>query len=146
MFNVLNVNFFAGFHGFLAATNGAFACNDGDRINFPEVITNVGGSYMPGTSEFICPVSGVYMFSATMMSQKDRYGVFNIKIGTDQKAAAWSDGRGNAFGNGNNIAIVECDGGQRVWVECGYNTSQFYGDETNYYNTFTGMLVQEYAS
>ena len=32
---------------------------NGDKINFTEVITNIGAHYDAGQSHFICPVAGV---------------------------------------------------------------------------------------
>ena len=40
------------------------------RIEFNHVITNVGDGYDPDSSEFVCPRSGVYMFSVTVASSR----------------------------------------------------------------------------
>ena len=135
-------------HGFSAETggSGSLSCNEGDRINFPNVITNVGGGYIPGTSEFIRPVSGVYMFTAVVTSARDEYGRFEIILDGTKKATVWSDGRVNGYGQASNTVILECNAGNKVWVECAYSTSRVNDTPDHLYNIFSGMLVHATGS
>ena len=127
-----------------AQSTAPFTCNTGDKIYFPEVITNVGGSYIPGTSDFICPVRGVYMFSATLMSQNGENGLIVIKVDGTDTAAIYPDGSGGSHGHTTALAIVECEAGDRVWMECAAADTRIHVNPNYHYNTFSGMLVHAF--
>ena len=38
----------------------------GETVHFPVVIANIGGGFLPGADDFICPLSGVYFFSTSL--------------------------------------------------------------------------------
>ena len=140
------VLFLTEFHGFTAvrSTGDPFSCNIGDKISFPDVITNVGGSYVPGTSDFICPVRGVYMFFTTIMSQLGENGRIIITVEGAATAAIYPDGSGGSWDQSAGLAIMECDAGGRVWIECGLENTRIHVNPNVNYNTFSGMLVHAF--
>ena len=112
----------------------------GDRIEFPDVITNIGGWYNNYFHEFTCPMLGVYTFSVSVMSSIG--GIARVKIMIDGivMVTALTDGTSTAqYGHSTNIVIVECDQGQKVWAEC--NKDCVFYDNSFRYTTFSGMLI-----
>ena len=81
------------------------------------------------------------MFSATIMSQNGEFGQVVIKVEGTDTAVILPDGRGGSYGHTTGLAIVECDAGGRVWMECAEDNSRIFVHPTLCYNTFSGMLV-----
>ena len=52
----------------------------GARIEFTTVITNEGAGYIPGQHEFVCPVTGMYLFTYTTLSSWEETSVSGIWI------------------------------------------------------------------
>ena len=48
---------------FTVFTNVRVTISPGERVHFQDVLTNVGGGYNAGHNEFVCPHTGLYMFS-----------------------------------------------------------------------------------
>lgn len=53
----------------------------GSTLLFDGVITNVGGAYNTDTSEFLCPVRGYYLVSASLLSYEDNSVWADIVVG-----------------------------------------------------------------
>ena len=84
------------------------------------------------------------MFSATLMSLYGEYGRIVIKVEGTDSAAILPDGRGGSSGHTTGLAIVECDAGGRVWMECAENGMTIPVNPDYHYNTFSGMLVHAF--
>ena len=55
-----------------------------------------------------------------------------------RKVGTFSDGRGTSqHGHGSNMVVVECNKGQKVWVE---GRGDLFDNISNY-STFTGILL-----
>ena len=118
-----------------------FPNTTGDHIEFPEVITNVGGGYNAQQHEFICPTSGIYLFSTSLVSGWDILNGISIVVDGNRMIWPWTDGRsGNQRGQGTAVLMVECQQGQKVWVECQSDTCIIWDNQDNYC-TFSGTLL-----
>ena len=115
----------------------------GERIEFPDVITNIGSYYNSNLNEFKCPVSGMYMFTTSTMSSNGLIGLTSIMLDGTLTVATYADGSNDGlhdqFGHSTNFVIVECDEGQRVWVQC-FSICELY-DDLFRYATFSGILL-----
>ena len=129
-------------HTFTAAMgsggNRAYTSIPGPTVLFPVVLTNIGGGYNPTTSKYTCPVTGVFFFSVAIMS---RYGYLaNPYLVVDGvwTVRPYADGReGSQHGHSSNMMVMECNKGQKVWVE---GVGDLFDDASNY-STFTGILL-----
>ena len=118
----------------------------GERIEFPVVVSNIGGYYNNDLHEFTCPVTGIYMFTVSVRSGNGGTARLTIILGGTQVVSAHSDGRNEGpegsytfYGHGSNIAVVECDQGQKVWVDCRQDARVF--DNALWFTTFSGVLL-----
>ena len=84
------------------------------------------------------------MFSATIMSQHGERGLIIIKVEGADTAAIYPDGTGGSHGHTTGLAIVECEAGGRVWMECGFDDTRIHVYPGRHYNTFSGMLVHAF--
>ena len=110
----------------------------GDQVEFPVVLTNIGGAYNPTTGDFMCPISGTYMFAVSLMSGHQALGAASITVDDERKVSARPDGRDAAHGHSSNMLVTACTQGQRVWVQAfGW---RLYDDSRNH-GTFSGMLI-----
>ena len=96
------------------------------------------------SSEFICPVSGLYLFYATLMSEKNGYGRIVMKVNGEHRAAIYPDGRSMTYGHSSNLIMVECHPGQKVWMECAMDGTMVNVNPLWHYNTFSGMLLHQF--
>ena len=132
---------FYGFSATMASSGNTFFYQPGDRVEFPEVITNVGGGYNSSNNEFTCPVSGIYFFSASARTQPGDKAYFRIKLDDVKVVTSIVDAITLTKGaHSTSIVIVECTAGQKVWCNCHYQTCTIYGS-TAHYTVFSGMLV-----
>ena len=115
--------------------------NAGDLVLFDGVDTNIGGYYQSSSSTFLCPVDGVYVFSASLLTtEEDKYMTFRIMkedvviagaFGEDIPAVRFADSA---------VAVTECLIGQKVWVKSIHDNSRMYGSAAHY-SMFSGFLL-----
>ena len=116
--------------------------NAGSIIRFSKVITNIGGAYDPTTSQFTCPVKGLYVFIITVESgdgHKTAYAALSVD-GTLHLTARAQASSG-VFDQGTQAVTVECSIGQKVYVEARLNM-EVYDNGIRDYSNFSGWLVQ----
>nr|KAG5700179.1 hypothetical protein BaRGS_011022 [Batillaria attramentaria] len=107
----------------------------------PGAATNIGNAYDPQTGFFTSPVSGLYMFHATLMDHDQTgYSEAGIYVDGSQVAETISDSRHGYWDNPAMAAIVHVTAGQKVHVRSNDNTvTHFYGAK---YTTFSGFLIR----
>ena len=115
----------------------------GQRIEFPTVITNEGGGYVSSQHEFICPRTGVYMFSVSVVRTPANSAILKIFMDDTLLVAAFAAGSSNAATS--NTVFVRCNSGGSVYVQCYTQGSCSVRSNNLYYDnnatTFSGMLV-----
>ena len=112
--------------------------SSGARIEFPIIITNEGAGFIPGQHEFVCPVSGMYQFAYSTLSNWEQNSIAGIWIEDTLLVSSHASGPGN--GEASNIVLVHCNSGNKVYVQCGNSACYPYGDYRNMH-TFAGFLV-----
>ena len=113
------------------------------RVQFPVVLTNVGGAYDATSSEFQCPVHGLYMFSVSLLSMYGKAGLAHIMVNGKMKVSTYADGRSAPnLGHSTNVVLTECGAGHKVWIQvysiAGY---VYFHDGTYNSGTFSGVLL-----
>ena len=105
------------------------------------VQTNVGGAFDATTSSFTCPVHGVYLFSASVLSDMDR----QARVALHRNSEHLFNSRADAMQGENsasNSIVIECFAGDRIWVE-----SPVESDILPWRNAlFSGALIHEFAN
>ena len=113
------------------------------KVQFPVVLTNVGGAYNATGSEFQCPVSGLYMFSVSLLSQKGNLGNAHIMVNGEMKVTTYSDGReAPRWDHSTNVVLTECQAGHKVWIQVpSMEDNRYFHDTVSNYCTFSGVLL-----
>ena len=83
------------------------------------------------------------MFS-TLVSVHGENGRIVIKVEGADTAAILPDGTGGSHGHTTGLAIVECEAGNKVWIQCAEDGTRIYASSAYHYNTFSGMLVDAF--
>ncbi|XP_064611380.1 complement C1q-like protein 4 [Liolophura sinensis] len=109
------------------------------KVAFSDVVTNLGNAYDPVTSEFRCPVSGLYHFEVTILSEPGE------RIETELMAAGVSamkiySGAVTYFGSGGNSVLLQLNKDDRVFVRLHLSTGS---NIHRMWSTFGGHLVQQ---
>ena len=112
------------------------------KIPFDKVLLNEGNAFNTHTGIFLCPQSGVYLFSFSIES--NNHGPIVVKLVVDGKNQLYviTDGSGGHFQTAGATSIVRLTSGQSVWV-ANYNFNDV--TLTNYnsfrYTSFSGVLL-----
>ena len=129
------------FYGFTAAaTHGTISYNTHAHVEFPVVLSNIGGGYNARSHEFTCPVSGVYMFSMAIINYHGESNAVNLIVNGHLMVSTNADGvGGNTWDHSTNVVVANCGRGQKVWGRS-VRSIKIYNDGNNY-STFSGMLL-----
>ena len=111
----------------------------GTKYTFETVMTNVGGGFQPSTNDFVCPLTGYYMFTFSLLSHSGLAAWGKVTVEGGLAPLSFADGGGVGAGSGANTYMVHCSEGERVWVEAVGNTNVLNG---SHYSTFSGMLIR----
>ena len=123
-------------------TDGHVLYDSNDIIIFDLVESNVGGYYQTSSSQFICPVHGLYAFSLHVLS--GLWDVFAGQVMNESSllGSVYGDGRDGFQNGGSNLVVTVCNKGDRVWVRSQSDRNLIYGDADREC-TFSGFLVYE---
>ncbi|KAH3849819.1 hypothetical protein DPMN_092223 [Dreissena polymorpha] len=72
----------------------------GQNVKFDRIITNVGSAYNEHVGAFTAPVSGVYVFMSTLLSNKGKNAGFELVRNGNFICKMYASGVG-AYGGGN---------------------------------------------
>ena len=111
----------------------------GEVVPFRFPVFNEGQHYDPLTGLFTCPVRGIYVFHfAVLCDNSSPYWRVNL-VKADQVV---SSSIGEEFSQMSNLAVVDCDVDEQVWVEA-FGDGSTFGDEERRYSSFSGALMRE---
>ena len=127
--------------------HGDSAYQSGDRLVYLKPLANPGGHYNTTTGEYSCEMSGMYYFSYSIYGYHiedgpghSRAGARLIKEGVNQGALYVSNGNSEQISiTLTQSLILQCNAGEKVWVESGNNNSYIVG--FSHLNVFTGVLL-----
>merc|ERR1712150_15082 len=114
--------------------------NQGQRIPFQTVITNVGAGYASSNSEFVCKDSGLYLFTVTTLGYYDQLASAHLMVDGIILGTTYGEGKGS-FGASSVSAIVDCRAGSRVYVESERDGIAIFSDY-RYHSSFSGMSIK----
>lgn len=113
---------------------------EGDTIPFPGIISNVGGHYDVTNSVFTCPITGLYVFHASLTSQSGYFMTADIM--RNSTALVTVVGDVTNLIQGSNMAVFVCDQFDTVYVESKFDQdNRMLGDSERRYNSFSGFLL-----
>ena len=125
--------------GFTAHVNADAIYNKGDVVKFGATLSNFGECYNTNTSIFICPYDGIYMFNHIVQADNDAGVRTRIMIRNREIGRTYSH---EPLEKSSAFAIVECESGEKVWVE---NVNDNHAiREGEQQTTFSGYLLYRY--
>ena len=111
------------------------------RIDYDLVITNSGDAYDLDQHEFVCPVSGYYLFSVTANSWVPFAANIAIMKAFSPLVSTVAQSS-EMVASASNIVVVDCQQGEAVYVACMSGTPCTYLG--NSYTTFSGVLLHAF--
>ena len=113
-------------------------------VKFPIVMSDVGDAYNAGTGEFTCNVAGWYLFTFSLLSQKGRLGIAHLMLRNKKQAGVRAAGIGQHFGHSSNTVILQCNQGDKVFVQVHHkHNAKYFFDDGGMYGTFSAVLLNE---
>ena len=109
----------------------------GGKFAFDTVFTNIGGGFKPST-DFVCPVTGHYLFSFTMATQSQVCVWARVTLDGAESPRIYADSLLIGNGSASHTGMAYCTQVQRVYVESEGNSNAIGGLFCN----FSGMLVR----
>ena len=113
-------------------------------VVFDHVVTNVGNGYHGNHGLFVAPVSGLYVFSATVMAYLPgtTLQIKHAKLVKNGQLLARLGQHGvGVWDSATTMIAVQLQKGDDVAVQnSDYNNVTFWGDD---YSTFSGFLLYE---
>ena len=129
---------------FHAVLGGAETANLGihQNIPFPLELLNIGDSYENAHHRFIASISGVYVFSVTLLSYNHFPSsvVGNLVKNEAVLARVLAEGDEGRHDQGSVTVTVLLQDGDQVWDIRGPENASIYGD---HYTSFTGFLLAQ---
>ena len=124
---------------FSASASAEQEVNERQVIIFDNIVTNIGNHYQAAASVFTCPVNGLYQISVSPTSS-DCETRCNVMRENDVIASTRAEEDG--YNQSGVTVFVECQAGQRIWVEGRNDGDCMYGSSVIPYSMFSGLLVQ----
>jgi hypothetical protein len=116
--------------------------HDNDIFLFDYLITNSGNAYNKNNGMFTAPLKGIYAFSSSVLTMAGKYLEAAI-IRNGNPFCNLYAGDMDFFGPGFNMALIELDVGDTVWVKIHdkYHDTGVRVDGP--WTTFSGFLLYE---
>ena len=107
--------------------------------------TNVGNGYNPHHGVFTAPVSGLYLFYSSILSEHGAETWVQIVVNGVRKASIYARGTDTRHDQGSQALVVSLQQGDDVAVQNPYNGHAIFGN-ADIYSTFSGVLLQQIFS
>ena len=103
------------------------------------MLTNIGGDFVD-TVKYICPQSGIYMFSASLTNFHDDELSVDLIQNDKSLATLLCDGYVDLENNQCSATVViQCAAGDTVRTKCNYSSCHVYGGAST--NVFSGLFI-----
>lgn len=115
----------------------------GQNIIFDDVITNIGNAYNSHQGIFVAPVSGTYVFSATLLSHLGHNSHFYFAKNGSVVSRLYVGGLSSSsstYDTSSQTVILSLNPGDDVSVRNADADENIWGDM---YTSFAGFLLQE---
>ncbi|XP_053392936.1 uncharacterized protein LOC123545710 [Mercenaria mercenaria] len=115
-----------------------------DIVKFETVITDIGGGYNNQSGVFVAPVTGIYMFSCSLMEHYEMVSsgvMVNAEIVQSQRVLGriFAAEPGSYHDQGAQTVFTHVNQGDQIWVRTIDNQNLGLGGEL--YSTFSGYLL-----
>ncbi|XP_060564576.1 uncharacterized protein LOC132723806 [Ruditapes philippinarum] len=107
------------------------------------IVTNIGNGYNNHQGVFTAPISGLYLFTTSLMSNHNMEFWLNFVVNRTIIARLNDRGTDGRHGSGSQTIILSLNKGEYVAVQNEHNNGTFWGDK---YSSFGGYLIQELES
>ncbi|XP_068206472.1 complement C1q tumor necrosis factor-related protein 3-like [Palaemon carinicauda] len=107
------------------------------NVQFRELLTNVGGGWIPTTGEFIAPKAGVYFFTFSVMSAKTNEATVALMKDGDYQVTAFINAGYNMATNSAVLTLKEGDSVYLILQDGEIYENPLYES----YTTLSGYLI-----
>jgi hypothetical protein len=111
-------------------------------VEFDKVVTNIGNGFNVRHGHFTAPVKGLYLISGSLFTNAGYYA--HIDIVKNGKAIAYLYSYSNTDVSTQTV-MVTMEVGDMMWMKHrgdAIGKSNIYGDTTEQFTTFSGVLIQ----
>lgn len=113
----------------------------GETIKYNQVTTNIGNGYNSNTGKFVAPVSGVYMFAATVTGRKGFAHLDIIK--NYHRVGNVRSEETKDLDSGTKVIVLKLNASDAVYLRHEVGGSHDLFTYMNYgFNTFSGFLIK----
>ena len=127
---------------FSAGRSSSFTpSSDGQALPFDvgTVHTNVGDDFNAASGRFTCEISGIYLFTYSIMTHTSTIRVDLMKNNVRINAVYREDE--DLYDMISNTAVLQLDVGDEVWLRCGLSGDIY--SSSSLYTTFSGVILHE---
>ena len=116
----------------------------GSVVKFNVVLSNIGDGYNADTGYFIAPVSGIYMFSVSAMSDVKAIGWIELFIVKNADLVTGAYGYPGVIGHdqGATTAFIEVAANDKIWVKVNQPTTNASVGGWKF-SSFSGCLIHQ---
>ena len=130
---------------FATLSNNVMNLGVGQNVKFDRIITNVGSAYNEHVGAFAAPVSGVYVFMSTLLSNQGHNAHFQLVRNGNFICNMYAGGVG-AYGGGNydtsaGSFVLYLNKGDAIAIHNQDPGENLYGYDQSY---FSGFLLKEW--
>ena len=108
------------------------------QVLFDAVLNNESFGYQQSSSQFICPVDGLYVFAASLCSSSSSFSADIMKESQRLLSVKSHDGH---VDQGMVTVVAQCSAAERVWVQTNSYDGTAISSENERYVTFSGFLI-----
>ena len=126
--------------GFSAYATSEEQCNDGDKIIFDAIVSNIGNHYNTDTYKFTCPYHGLYLFNVNIVAYHSNQMVVQIVHENTDLLGGYT--YPDHYETGSATVVTECKAEESVWVRCDDIDNAMHAGSR--FSHFTGTLIQAY--
>ena len=79
-------------------------------VPYKTVVLNIGGQFISATHSFVCPMHGIYVFSVSFLTYKDRIDRLHLRKKSIDIVDIWAydDDINETYGSGSISVVLEC--------------------------------------
>lgn len=114
-------------------------------VKFDSVLIDDGKNFNSGDGIFIAPLSGIYMFSWTIMTYNSKQVYTELRVQNNIKARLNIVLPASERNSVTRVILCNVNKGDHVWIQTAGHTSEHFFDE--FYNaksSFMGLFIREF--
>ncbi|XP_063418546.1 complement C1q tumor necrosis factor-related protein 2-like [Mytilus trossulus] len=113
-------------------------------VKYDKVITDEGGNFNPGDGIFVCPVTGIYLFSWTVFTASSKIVDTELRVDNVIIDSMYVYIGTSSHVPATKVVLCQVKKGDHVWIQTSAHTTEnVFETPTASRSSFTGMLVHE---